>query len=72
MIEGRVHSLNPCYSMMELCHSWDKRPIRLSATRRYTAEEMREKCKRVTPPFWLRVEDKLIQVHQSRMPVSIE
>lgn len=48
---------------MELCHSWDKRPIELSATRRYTAEEIRAKCKRVSPPFWLRVEGKLIQVH---------
>jgi hypothetical protein len=48
---------------MELCHSWDKRPIELSATRRYTAEEIRAKCKRVSSPFWLRVEGKLIQVH---------
>lgn len=48
---------------MELCHSWNKWPIELSATRRYTAEEIRAKCKRVSPPFWLRVEGKLIQVH---------
>ena len=48
---------------MELCHSWDKRPMKLSATRRYMAEEIREMCNRVTPPFWLRVEDKAIQVH---------
>ena len=48
---------------MELCHSWSKRPIKLSATRRYTPEEVREKCKRASAPYWLRVEGKLIQVH---------
>lgn len=47
---------------MELCHSWAHLPIRLSATRRYQPWEIREKCKRVTPPFFLRVEGRLIPV----------
>ncbi len=51
---------------MELCHHWCKRPIQLSSTRRYTREQIREKCRRVSGPFWLLVwllvEDKVIQV----------
>jgi hypothetical protein len=47
---------------MELCHHWCKRPIPLSSTRRYTPEQIRDKCRRVSGPFWLRVEDKVIQV----------
>jgi hypothetical protein len=48
---------------MELCHSWWALPVRLSSTRRYSPYEVRELCKKVTGPFWLRVEGKLIQVH---------
>jgi hypothetical protein len=48
---------------MELCHSWRALPVRLSSTRRYSPYEVRELCKKVTGPFWLRVEGKLIQVH---------
>ena len=48
---------------MELCHSWWAVPVRLSSTRRYSPYEVRELCKKVTGPFWLRVEGKLIQVH---------
>lgn len=48
---------------MELCHSWQARPIRMSSTRRYSPQEVRGMCQRVTGPFWLRVEGKLIQVH---------
>jgi hypothetical protein len=48
---------------MELCHSWWALPVWLSSTRRYSPYEVRELCKKVTGPFWLRVEGKLIQVH---------
>ena len=48
---------------MELCHSWQARPVRLSSTRRYLPEEVLAKCKRATGPFWLRVEGRLVQVH---------
>ena len=48
---------------MELCHSWSVRPIRMSSTRRYTPDEVRGMCKRVSGPVWLRVEGTLIQVH---------
>lgn len=47
---------------MELCHGWAKLPIPLSATRRYTPWEIRERCRRTTGPFWLRVENKDIMV----------
>jgi hypothetical protein len=42
---------------MHLCHSWDKRPIKLSPNKRYIPEEIRELCQKVTPPFWLHVEN---------------
>jgi|688.fasta_scaffold1173904_1 hypothetical protein len=48
---------------MELCHSWSPRPVLMSCTKRYSPEEIRALCKRVTGPFWLRVEGKLIPVH---------
>ena len=47
---------------MELCYSWDKRPIRLSSNKRYTPEEIRDLCVRVSPPFWLSVEQVMIPV----------
>jgi hypothetical protein len=47
---------------MELCHSWAQIPLRLSATRRYSAWQLREKCRHVSPPFWLRVEGQTIPV----------
>lgn len=47
---------------MELCHSWSARRVRMSSTRRYKPEEVRHMCKRVSGPFWLRVEGALIQV----------
>jgi hypothetical protein len=34
----------------------------MSCTKRYSPEEIRALCKRVTGPFWLRVEGKLIPV----------
>jgi len=48
---------------MELCHSWSHRRIPMSSTRRYSPEEVRLMCKRVSGPFWLRVEGTLVQVH---------
>jgi hypothetical protein len=47
---------------MELCHSWPNRRLPLSSTRRYTPDEVRLMCKRVSPPFWLRVEGRVIPV----------
>jgi hypothetical protein len=47
---------------MELCHGWARRAIPLSATRKYSPQQIRALCKRVSPPFWLRVEGKDIQV----------
>jgi hypothetical protein len=46
--------------MTELCHGWSHRTIPLSSTRKYTPEQLRGMCKRVSGPFWLRVENKLI------------
>ncbi len=46
--------------MMELCHSYYHLPLRLWATRRYEWEEIQAMCKKVTGPFWLRVEGTLI------------
>lgn len=45
---------------MELCHSYQHIPIPLSATRKYHPEQIKDMCKRVTGPFWLRIEGKLI------------
>ncbi len=45
---------------MELCHSYQHRPIPLRSTRRYSDDEIRILCNRVTGPFWLWVEGKLI------------
>jgi hypothetical protein len=47
---------------MDLCHSHARLPIRLSSTRRYLWEEVRAKCRRVSGPFWLKVQGKLIPV----------
>ena len=47
---------------MDLCHGWARVPIRLSATRKYMPWELRAKCKGATPPYWLRVEGKVIPV----------
>ena len=53
---------SPQEASMELCYSWSQIPLRLSATTRYSAWEIREKCRHVTPPFWLRVEGQTIPV----------
>lgn len=45
---------------MELCYSYNHIPIQLSSTRKYHAEHIRGMCDRVTGPFWLRVEGRLI------------
>jgi hypothetical protein len=47
---------------MEICHAYTHRPIRLSATRRYTWDQVRAMCKRVSGPFSLNVEDKFIPI----------
>jgi hypothetical protein len=56
-----VHVLGQ-HIMTELCHSYGHRNLPLSATRRYQWEEVRAMCKRVSPPFWLRVEGRLIPI----------
>jgi hypothetical protein len=48
---------------MQLCHSWSHIPLKLSATKRYTPDQIREFCRRATGPFWLKVEGTLIAVH---------
>lgn len=48
--------------MTELCYGWGHTPLRMSATRKYTPHEVREMCRRVCGPFWLKVESQLIQV----------
>lgn len=48
---------------VELCHGWGHRQLNLSSTKRYTPESIREMCKRVSGPFWLRVEGKLIAIN---------
>jgi hypothetical protein len=48
--------------MIELCHGWGHTPLRMSATRKYDPHQVRELCRRVCGPFWLRVESKLIPV----------
>lgn len=48
--------------MTELCHSHWHMPIKLSATRRYQWEEIRDMCRRKVPPYSLRVEGKLIPI----------
>jgi hypothetical protein len=47
---------------MEICHSKDRIPIRLSATKRYTHEQIRDMCNRLTGPFFLKVEGTCIAV----------
>ena len=47
---------------MDLWHTWSRIPFNLSATRKYSADEIWEMCKRKTGPFWLRVDNKLIPV----------
>ncbi len=47
---------------MDLCHGWGQIPIRISSTKRYTPEQLRELCKRVVGPFWLKVEGKPIAI----------
>ena len=46
--------------VMELCHSYQHIPMRFRATHRYPWEEIQGMCKRVSGPFWLRVEGTLI------------
>lgn len=46
--------------MTELCYSHGHIPLSLSATRHYEWEQVRAMCKRVSPPFSLRVEGCLI------------
>jgi hypothetical protein len=48
---------------VELCHGWGHIPLKMSSTKRYTPEQLREMCKRVLGPFWLRVEGKLIAIN---------
>ena len=35
----------------------------MSATRKYNPDQVRDMCRRVCGPFWLKVESKLIPVH---------
>ena len=56
----------PCatrHARMNIHHGWCQRAIPLSATRKYSHDEMRSLCKRVSPPFWLNVEGKMLQIH---------
>lgn len=47
---------------MNIHHGWCHRAIPLSATRTYSEDEMREMCRRVSPPFWLNVEGKMLHI----------
>jgi hypothetical protein len=47
---------------MELCFSRNYIPIPLSATKRYTPEQIREACRRKTGPFYLVVDGKRIEI----------
>jgi hypothetical protein len=48
---------------MELCYGGKHVPIALSATRRYTPEEIREMCRKVKGPFCLNVQSTPIMVY---------
>jgi len=58
-----MHSALADSEMTELCHGWGHIPLRMSATRKYSPHQVREMCRRVCGPFWLRVESGLISVH---------
>jgi hypothetical protein len=47
---------------MNIHHGWCQRVIPLSATRKYSPEELRAMCKRVSPPLWLNVEGRMLQI----------
>ena len=47
---------------MNICHGWMHRRMPLSATRKYSQEEMLAMCKRLSPPFWLDVENTFVPV----------
>lgn len=53
-------SSTPPPMTLEICHTRTRTPVRLSATRRYTWDEVRAKCKQ--GPFSLKVEGKLIPI----------
>lgn len=45
---------------MDLCHGHYHLPLLLSATKKYRWEQIKDMCKRVLGPYWLRVEGTLI------------
>ena len=47
---------------MNICHGWSHRRMPLSATRKYSQDEMMAMCKRLSPPYWLDVENTFIPV----------
>lgn len=47
---------------LEICHAITRAPVYLSATHRYTWDEVRAKCKRSQGPFSLKVEGKFIPI----------
>lgn len=49
---------------MELCHSYQHVKMNLRATRKYDWTEVRDMCRRVTGPFWLRIEGTLIPIQE--------
>ena len=48
--------------LMEICHGRDRIPISLSATKRYSPEEIKEMCSHWAGPFYLKVEGTFIAV----------
>lgn len=48
---------------MDLCYGGKHVPILLSATRKYTPEEIREICRRVTGPFCLVIQSTPITIY---------
>jgi len=47
---------------MNICHGWSHRRVPLSATRKYSREELVAACRRVSPPFWLDVENTMVPI----------
>ena len=58
---------------MQLLHHWCHRIVTLSGTRRYLPEELEAMCRRLSPPFWIRVEGTIIRIRdQSQMSLAYQ
>ena len=49
--------------MIEIAHGGPRRPIPLSATRKYFPEHIMDLCRRSTPPYYITVENTTILVN---------